>query len=54
MSASGLAAVLLALAVVSVFAVRVDRLNEQLDLRVRIAERETEQLRAVSGFLERR
>ncbi len=52
-SASGLAAVLLALAVVSVFAVRVDRLNEQLDLRVRIAERETEQLRAVSGFLER-
>lgn len=50
---AGSIAVVLALIAVSIFAARVNRLNEQLDLRVRIAERETEQLRAVTAFLER-
>ncbi len=51
--AVGAAAVLAALVTVSIFAYRLDRANDELDLRVRIAERETQQQRAVTGFLER-
>ena len=49
----GACLVIAALIAVSVFAWRLDRANDQLDLRVRVAERETERQRAVSGFLER-